>query len=164
MTERTKSRFEPDIEVVLFAFAGMLILGTATESWMIDLSYPDVLLLMGCMALLVGTIAGLSSSCSRGFVGLFLLWLPGCVLIEVFSGFGGAAPIWHVGFDTWQFAYGVPLLLAAIGGLAASIAARSRRENKYWQLSKIVLIGLILWGSLELMSYCHIGGPPGWRP
>lgn len=148
----------PEIAMAAVAFASTLIFIAAASMLLPDTgSYTGVLLGLCCAALLAGTIAGTASSCSGGFR-LFLLCLPASCVLAQFTPWG------MPGFDTRQYYIGMPLVLAATMAMAARTAAISRKRGKYRQLSQIALIGVILCGSLELMSYFHIGGPPGWTP
>ena len=149
------SHFDPEMKVALVAAIGTLSLGTAAEGPLIDLTYPHVLLAFACIALLAGMLAGLWSSCQRPLGELFLLWLPAAVMFAAMV----ASHISEkkVGFQTWQFACGVPVMLAATGAIATLIATRSRRERHYRGLLSIVLVAIVLWGSVGLMRLLHIG-------
>jgi hypothetical protein len=146
--------------IVLISISGMLLGGGIAESPLCELSpsyptYPQILLAFAYVALLSGTIAGLVAPHPLGLARLFVSWFPAAGLFMLLI--TGNLSFQFRGLQAWQFTCFYPVVVAALGALASSMAATARREKRYTRFLSIALIAVILWGEMRLIDFLQRG-------
>ena len=146
--------------IILISISGMLLGGGIAESPLFELrpsypTYPQILLAFAYVALLSGTIAGLAAPHSLGLPRLFVSWFPAAGLFVLLI--AGNLSFFFKGLQAWQFTCFYPMVVAALGALASSMAATARREKRYTRLLSIALIAAMLWGEMRLIDFLQRG-------